>query len=48
VAADYLRLWKRDFPASNFEVVAAWDHFPMLEQADSFYHKLTEILARYE
>lgn len=48
VAADYLRFWRRDFPDARFEVVPEWDHFPMLEQAESFYSKITEILPQYE
>ncbi len=45
VASKYLHFWKQDFPASAFELVEHWDHFPMLEDPDTFYEKIMERLA---
>lgn len=48
VAAQYLEFWKRDFPKARFEIVPEWDHFPMLETPEAFYHKIIEILDIHE
>ncbi len=44
VAAKYLDLWKADFPQAQFELVAGWDHFPMLDDPDTFTKKLLETI----
>lgn len=41
VASKYLELWQKDFPNATFEIVQGWDHFPMLEDPNGFYEKLT-------
>jgi len=46
----FVEHWRKDFPQSQFEIVAAWDHFPMLEQVEEFTDKFlswtqTETLA---
>ena len=43
VAAKFLDYWKKDYPNATFEVVEGWDHFPMLEQSEAFYHKIMEL-----
>ncbi len=43
VASRYLRFWQRDFPRATFEVVPGWDHFPMLDRPEEFYHKIIEL-----
>jgi len=43
VASRHLDFWRRDFPAATFEVVGGWDHFPMLDQPEAFYHKILEL-----
>ncbi len=42
VAARYLKYWEEDFPNARFEVVAGWDHFPMLDEPQAFYDYLSE------
>ena len=44
VAARFLDYWRRDFPVSEFEIVPGWDHFPMLDQPEAFYQKITDLL----
>lgn len=44
VAAKYLELWKKDFPKSYFEVISDWDHFPMMEQVESFYEEINRLV----
>ena len=46
VASKYLDLWKADFPNSEFHLVKDWDHFPMLEQVDSFYGEMVQLIDR--
>jgi pimeloyl-ACP methyl ester carboxylesterase len=46
VASKYLDLWKADFPNSEFHLVKDWDHFPMLEQVDSFYEEMVQLIDR--
>ncbi|NBC07069.1 MAG: alpha/beta fold hydrolase [Bacteroidetes bacterium] len=42
VASRYLTYWKRDFPSAHFDIVPGWDHFPMLDAPEAFYHYLTQ------
>lgn len=48
VASRYLRYWQHDFPQAEFELVPGWDHFPMLDEPESFYRKLMELIGRVE
>jgi pimeloyl-ACP methyl ester carboxylesterase len=43
VQAKYLQYWRRDFPKATFEVMAGWDHFPMLDQPEAFAAKLADL-----
>ncbi len=40
IASRHLRFWQEDFPQATFEVVPGWDHFPMLDRPEEFYHKI--------
>ncbi|MEO0473252.1 MAG: alpha/beta hydrolase [Bacteroidota bacterium] len=39
VKVEVLDLWREDFPKATVEIVADWDHFPMLEQPEAFAEK---------
>lgn len=45
VASRFLKYWHQDFPRSIFDVVPGWDHFPMLDQPEEFYEKITNYCA---
>jgi pimeloyl-ACP methyl ester carboxylesterase len=46
VASKYLVYWQRDFPNSQFDIVADWDHFPMLDTPVAFYRKVTDLITQ--
>lgn len=45
VAAHQVAWWQRDFPHAQVQIIPGWDHFPMLEQPESFYELLVDLLA---
>lgn len=47
VRSTYLPLWQADFPQATFEVVPAWDHFPMLDDPPAFSDKLIELVHQF-
>ncbi|MCI5082203.1 MAG: alpha/beta hydrolase [Saprospiraceae bacterium] len=44
VASRFVLLWQRGFPNSEFKTIDSWDHFPMLEQSESFYQEITQLI----
>lgn len=44
VAAKHLTYWQQDFPNATFDIIPSWDHFPMLDQPETFCDYLLRLM----